>query len=144
MAEPKRAADLARHFPQVDGGDELPSLGERWKLQWDKDPDVEWQDQGTNYDDLTMENFQLSLSRSADGGKIWSAKERLDVPFPRGRACRPIKGTSGAVLVPSARLAELSDRSIAFSCCWCNGPDGHFSSPRYSSIAAQMAARPSP
>ena len=128
MPEPERAAHLTHHFPPLDGSVNLPSIGERWKLSWEHNPDVRWNDHSTNYDDLNMQNFWIGLSRSTDDGKTWSTKEKLDLPFPQGRAYQPVKGKSGAVLVPSGRLAELSDGSIGLSCCWCNGPDGHFSS----------------
>ena len=128
MPEPKRAPHLAHHFLPFDGTVDLPGRGERWMVRWEHDPDAQWHDKGTNYDDLTMEKFWVTRSRSTDGGKTWSAKEKLNLPYPTGRAYQPIKGKAGGVLVCSGRIAELSDGSIGMSCCWCNGPDGHFSS----------------
>lgn len=128
MPELKRTPHLAHHLPPADGTAHLPALGQRWMVRWEHDPQVQWQDRGTNYDDLTMANFWVMRSRSTDDGKTWSAKEKMNLPFPTGRAYQPIKGKAGAVLVCSGRIAELSDGSIGMSCCWCNGPDGHFSS----------------
>ena len=75
----------------------LPSLDEWWKVSWEHTPGVKWNDQGTNFDDLTMDNFWNALSRSKDGGQTWSEKERMNVPFPSGRAYQPVPGKAGAV-----------------------------------------------
>jgi Neuraminidase (sialidase) len=106
----------------------LPSLGEHWKLNTEHNPDVTWVDRGTNYDELTKENFWIGLSRSKDGGKTWSEKERLNLPFPSGRAYQPIKGKAGGVVFGGYNPRELSDGSIAFTAFWRNKPDGTYHS----------------
>ena len=44
--------------------------------------------------------------------KTWS-KERMNVPFPSGRAYQPIPGKAGGVMGVGGNLAELSDGAIA-------------------------------
>jgi hypothetical protein len=112
-------------------GTYLKSLDEVWLVTWENRPGVEWHDRGTNFDELTMENFWDSLRRSRDGGRTWSKPEPLNVPFPAGKAYAPIKGKAGSVLIcysAWASVRELSDGSIAMTGYWRNSPDGTYAS----------------
>ena len=104
----------------------LPSIDEYWMFHWEHKPGIEWHDDGTNFDELNMGNFWNALSRSTDGGKTWSEKKPINVPFPEGRAYAPIKGKAGSVLIMIANAAELSDGSIGCTAFWRNSPDGNY------------------
>ena len=125
VEHPTAAIEVPQDLPPLDGSVYLPSLNETWKLSWEHTPGVIWVDDGTNFDDLTFENFWNGVSRSTDGGKSWSSSERLNLPFPSGWAYQPIKGKAGAIIT-AGQLAELSDGSIGLTVNWRNNPDGNF------------------
>jgi hypothetical protein len=107
----------------------LPSRRELWHITMQHNPDVTWVDQGRNFDELNMDNFWNVISRSGDGGKTWSESERLDVPFPVGKAYAPIKGKAGGrCMAAPDSLGELSDGTVAMTFCWRNSPDGNYTS----------------
>ncbi len=106
----------------------LPTTGELWSIRGEHDSDVVWHDRGTNFDELTMDNFWTVLSRSADGGQTWGPPERLALQFPPGRAYAPIKGKAGAVLSLQSDPHELCDGSVACTAFWRNNPDGNYHS----------------
>ena len=127
VPNPAPTADLIESLNLLPspGRSYLPSLGEWWEVSWEHNPDVVRTDKSTNFDELTMENFWTALSRSKDGGETWSAKEKMNVPFPSGRAYQPIALKAGA-LFGVGYFAELSDGSIAGTGLWGNNPDSHY------------------
>lgn len=130
VEEPSRESlpDLPELTLSLTGARYLPSLDEWWKTSTEHDPDVAWVDTGKNFDELNYNNFWPALSRSKDGGKTWSEKERMNVPFPSGRAYQPIPGKAGGILGVSDNFAELSDGAIGCTGMWRNNPDGNYHS----------------
>jgi len=102
---------------------------ELWHISAAHNPDVVWVDRGTNFDELNTDNFWNVISRSKDEGKSWSQSQRIDVPFPAGKAYAPIKGKAGSVCLANPdSLGELSDGTVAMTLCWRNNPDGNYHS----------------
>jgi hypothetical protein len=100
-----------------------------WAIDMDHRPEVVFHDLGTNYDELNMDNFWFTFTRSHDRGKSWSEPQRADMPFPKGKAYAPIKGRAGSMLfMYTSKIQELSDGSVAATAFWRNSPDGSLSS----------------
>ena len=83
----------------------IRSLDELWEVSPEQNPEVEWS--GKDLDQQVPDNWWSEFSRSEDCGETWARKERLNVPFPAGRAYAPRRGKAGSVLTLNGRLVEL-------------------------------------
>ena len=101
---------------------------EMWAIQWEHKPDVIWEDRGTNFDELNMDNFWTTATVSKDRGKTWSDKYHLDIPFPQGTAYQSIPGKAGSMYMSQSPVALIGDGALGMSTMWRNNPDGNYHS----------------
>jgi len=106
----------------------IASRDELWSMRGEHNPDIEWKDFGTNFDQLNSDNFWHVISISRDMGRSWSPEKRLAIPFPAGLAYQPIKGKAGAVVGPGGTPRDVSDGTLAMTGSWRNNPDGNYAS----------------
>ncbi len=110
-------------------GSYVKSLGKMWSLESHVRKGIVFRDNGKNFDEYNRRYMWHTLSRSNDGGRTWSKKETLKIPFPSGRAYAAIKGKAGSIFyVETSSVKSLTDGSVCFTGMWRNSPDGNYTS----------------